>query len=501
MASSRQRRAATPPSGSETVADERSASAPSTCAPSGLGRKRKRVEADAAAELSEARLGELSEDEAESVPEEPEEPEEPKPKEPEPKEPEPVPVRKPVRKPTVTETGAGREEEEGPSEEEEWRATLAPPGRPLDEEDDVRAQAIGWIEAAYAIPENAPELQRYPALQPKSLEAPDLARLAPNSSPEYFVLDKSDGTMHALVAFRDEDTGEPMACLVDRTLRVFRLSGFECPASAKTGAAPVHLQTVVEGELVRRSDGSLLWLAFRPVILTGFAFKDQPLDLGLAAAHRVIGGQRGFRCDSIELACKRPVPASKFRAVFDAERDYPIDGLIFVPRIQFGGLGRIASEYKWKAVHTIDLTARIWRMQNGGLRMTFEYYTGVKGCVRYWDFWHEMRYRGMSVQMELENNQARNELGRRAHRMLQQGASMVQMVVECSFKLDAIRTAADVQAAAARDARARKRRSSRMPMDRPPVPHGWRMKLQIERIRDDKKYPNEHLVIVSAMEA
>ena len=40
-----------------------------------------------------------------------------------------------------------------------------------------------------------------------------------------------------------------------------------------------------------------------------------------------------------------------------------------------------------------------------------------------------------------------------------------------------------------------------MPMDRPPVAHGWRMKLRIERIRDDKRYPNEHLIIVSAMEA
>jgi len=385
------------------------------------------------------------------------------------------------------------------------RTTVALPFEPLAEDDPLRVEAIAWIETMYGIPVKATTLVHYPALQPKSLEASDLVRLGPTTHPGYFCLDKADGTMHSLLVFRDQAEGRTHGVLVDRSLRVYKLPGFRVPTS-RNGAEPVQLTTAIEGELVRRDDDeSLLWLAFRPVWLLGFPCKDLGLLAGLRTAAKVLAGDKqSFVADAVALRCKISHPIARLARVYhDPERPYPVDGLILVPRVKLGALGRVADEYKWKGQHTIDLMARIWRMRNGKLRMTFMYYVGVKGCVRYFDFWDTFEYRGLPVQSVLQATPRRDELGMRAHKALQaeDAPDMLTFVVECSFRLKRLLSASELREASALDARARKKLSKKRPLDRLPRRYGWRLDLNIERIRDDKKYPNEHLIIVSALES
>lgn len=203
--------------------------------------------------------------------------------------------------------------------------------------------------------------------QPVSLQRADLARLH-DQADSYRVAVKADGQRFLLMlTMRD---GEPVALMFDAALRPYEVSIW--------GPSELFaLGTVVDGELVRKPTGGLVYLAFDVVVLAGRRVEElaYPVRLELlrerldlpdgvvldekSAESLVAAGKflvMDHDCD-LRLCVKPAVPLTEVAQLWSARHElgYSEDGLVFTHIIGGKRLGKQTDMFKWKKDHTVDV--------------------------------------------------------------------------------------------------------------------------------------------------
>lgn len=179
----------------------------------------------------------------------------------------------------------------------------------------------------------------FPGSNPVSIERAAIAQL---TAEPYWVAPKTDGQRMMVLAVTHKT--HRLCLMVDRALRVFVVPG-ELPTFGFVGS-------LLDGELIRRTDGSWVFLVFDTTHLSGLPLGNHPFSVRMAFAGswlRDVG--KGPASMAMELKqftpYGRPVAPST---------DVCTDGLVFVPENEGYTAFRTDKLFKWKAdgQHTVD---------------------------------------------------------------------------------------------------------------------------------------------------
>jgi hypothetical protein len=213
---------------------------------------------------------------------------------------------------------------------------------------DVRDTLLRlWNKPAVALPHNF----QVPCTNPCSIMRADLGKLRARAS-TYRVGLKTDGTrFYLLCGFLvkvDTDDEEEYMVLVDRSFHVYRF-----PAS---GSSDLFEGTLLDGELVARSDGTYEYVVFDAVAAKGYLKKDAPHRARMQAAANVL---QDVCAADVKLSLKQWSPLSDAVSLFNDNFErgaVKCDGLILVPNESPLQAGTQPDLYKWKPahMHTID---------------------------------------------------------------------------------------------------------------------------------------------------
>jgi len=184
----------------------------------------------------------------------------------------------------------------------------------------------------------------------------------PDSASRYVVAEKSDGVRYALLLC--EDAGEPVALLVDRSMRAYQ--------AAVTAPPRFFKGTLLDGEVVL-GDGARVFLAFDAVALCGdTTIAQKPLTRRYEALSGAVARTHGDAAeraaaisgshDTLSVAVKRCAPLTR-EAVERALRTchgHASDGLVLTPIVDGVRMWRHTGMFKWKPAegHTLDFVVR-----------------------------------------------------------------------------------------------------------------------------------------------
>ena len=201
-----------------------------------------------------------------------------------------------------------------------------------------RQDVRDFVYSAWNVPGHATEYW-FPGPQPISIERRHFSLLKQS---EYLVAEKTDGVRHLLVSF-ETAANEKCVALVNRA--------FDVTVVKYTLAK----DTVLDGELVTRSDGRQVFLIHDAVMIRGESLMQTPLTERLEKAKaltRTILSKTPF-----VTTVKPMVPLKDIRTLESGP--YETDGLVFTPVHDPIMMGTHETMFKWKPREHITIDFQI----------------------------------------------------------------------------------------------------------------------------------------------
>jgi len=158
----------------------------------------------------------------------------------------------------------------------------------------------------------------FPGPQPCSIERLNFKSLQDNP---YFVCDKTDGVRHAFICC-DVDN-KHIACTMNRQLDC-RIMNLKLPRQCTKG-------TVLDGEIIQRSDGQWIFLVYDCVAMCGRPTLSFPFQERMSYADTFINSYKESIGDALVFQKKMFFPLQNISAFLNIEKAYNTDGVIIIP--------------------------------------------------------------------------------------------------------------------------------------------------------------------------
>lgn len=220
------------------------------------------------------------------------------------------------------------------------------------------------------------QMRHFPGPNPVSIERKDIAAIRED---DYIVALKTDGVRYLLLLTISKASNEPMAVMIDRALNMYEVEVWANEAYFTKG-------TLFDGELVWDNGGSLSFIIFDVVAISGQSCVEMPYRDRLQAIHSsVLCVDASYDDERVECMVgeedkliarnndnrlriypKVCVPKAQAHTLWEQRLhcSHQNDGLILTRNAAAIGSGTSDSIFKWKPTHSIDLRgifrAEVW---------------------------------------------------------------------------------------------------------------------------------------------